>query len=191
MCLKEEPIFIQAQMHIFTRPCKWAWKNEDSSFYLQVGLGPFMWQQLPCLLHLVLQGIYRKKISTFWKIFAKNNNQKIKFPSILTPSLNPRKEVGLKGPQLWHISQQILTKSWSPGFNSYFWRLFTRNIFLPLLPTYLQQQYSIPLENFGSPGSIGTSRGLSSIDTTNIPHSPPVTHERQKRHPSSPHPRHY
>lgn len=67
---------------------------------------------------------------------------------------------------------------------SYFWRLFTRNIFSPLLPTYLQQQYSIPLEKIGSPGSIRASRGLSSNETTNIPHSPPLTHERQKHHPS-------
>jgi hypothetical protein len=71
-------------MRILPFISNWAWDQ-------------FMWQQLPGLLHLVLQGIYRKKSSTFPKIFAKNIK---KLLSILTLSLNPRKEVGLKGSQL-------------------------------------------------------------------------------------------
>jgi hypothetical protein len=108
MCLKEEPIFIQVQMHVSNRPCKWARANEDSSFLSLSGLGTslcgssFLASFTRCC-----KGSIEKKISTFRKIFAKNNNKK-KLPSILTPSLNPRKEVGLKGSQLWHISQQIL-----------------------------------------------------------------------------------
>ncbi len=154
---------------------KWVWDQ-------------FMWQQLPGLLHLVLQGIYRKKISTFRKIFAKSNNNNKKTPIHPNPVTESQKRGGTKR---LTIVTHITAKSWSPGFSSYFWRLVTRNIFSPLLPTYLQQQYSITLEKFGSPGSIGTSRGLSSNETTNIPHSPPLTHERQKHHPSSPQPRHY
>jgi hypothetical protein len=71
MCLKEEPIFIQAQcilppglanefgqMRILPFISKWAWDQ-------------FMWQQLPGLLHLMLQGINRKKNLYFLEDFCK------------------------------------------------------------------------------------------------------------------------